>query len=448
MSKRPNVIWVMSDQQRAMLLGCNGDPNVRTPHIDTLADMGVNFSSAVGGYPLCCPARGSMLTSRYPHHCVPGHEYQLPPEMPTIANVFNDNGYQTAYIGKWHLDGFHEKNGRAAMHIIPPERRGGFKYWVGYENNNSQYDCWVHGGEGENAFHYRLPGYETDELTNLLLKYLEDRKDDEKPFFAVLSVQPPHNPYIAPPEYMAHYQPQQLKMRLNVPPIDRIEQQARQYYAGACAMVENIDWNMGRIRAKLDELGLTEDTHILYFSDHGDMHGSHGMFHKTNPYEESIRVPFIMSGGRTHYGVTSSCRVNYPINHVDVAPTTLGLCGIEVPDWMEGTDYSALRYSRHPKELDKYPDSAYIQNVTPTRHGHSTDLPWRGIVTRDGWKYVCFPGTPWLMFDLNEDPYEFVNLAHNTVYFDKRVELNNRLRKWVEDTGDEFDVPVLEPLNW
>ena len=82
----------------------------------------------------------------------------MPPEMPTIADVFNENGYHTAYFGKWHLDGFHEREGRAALHTVPPERRGHFQQWVGYENNNSQYDCWVHGGQGETAFCRRLPG--------------------------------------------------------------------------------------------------------------------------------------------------------------------------------------------------------------------------------------------------------------------------------------------------
>lgn len=301
---QPNVIWVLTDQQRAMMLSCNGDPNVHTPNIAALADMGVNFTRAVSGYPLCCPFRGSMLTSRYPHECVPGHEYQMPPEMPTIADVFNENGYHTAYFGKWHLDGFHEREGRAALHTVPPERRGHFQQWVGYENNNSQYDCWVHGGQGETAFCRRLPGYETDCLTDLLLEHLEERAAAKTPFFAVLSVQPPHDPYLAPPEYMARFNPQTLRMRENVPHIPALEERARREYAGACAMVENMDWNMGRIRNKLWETGLAENTHILFFSDHGDMHGSHGMFLKTHPYEESLRIPFVI-GGASHYtGVT------------------------------------------------------------------------------------------------------------------------------------------------
>ena len=211
-------------------------------------------------------------------------------------------------------------------------------------------------------------------------------------------------------------------------------------------MVENLDWNVGRIRRKLEELGLAENTHILFFSDHGDMHGSHGMFHKTNPYEESIRVPFIMSGGYSHYGVCAGRKADYPISSVDIAPTTLGLCGIPVPEWMQGTDYSALRTKWNPGV--EYPDSAYIQSVIPTRHGDSTDSAWRGVITRDGWKYVCLPNTPWLMFNLNEDPYELANLAHNTVFNAKRIELNERLRKWVHDTGDDFPVPEILPLHY
>lgn len=112
---KPNVIWILGDQHRGQALGCNGDPNARTPNLDNLAENGVNFVNAVGGFPLCCPFRGSMLTSRYPHHCVPGHEYQLPPEQQTIADVFNENGYDTAYFGKWHLDGFHERDRKSVV---------------------------------------------------------------------------------------------------------------------------------------------------------------------------------------------------------------------------------------------------------------------------------------------------------------------------------------------
>ncbi len=444
LSRRPNVIWLFSDQHRAQAMSCNGDPNVRTPNADILAQQGVHFTNALSGFPLCCPFRGSLLTGRYPHHCVPGHEYPLPEGQPTIAKPFKDAGYQTAYFGKWHLDGFHERNGRAAMHITKPERRGGFDTWVGYENNNSQWDSWVHGGAGKDAFHYRLPGYETDELSKLFIKYLRDRAEEAKsgnakPFFAVLSVQPPHDPYVAPEEYMRRFNPAKLEMRRNVPPVRSIEEQARRDLAGYYAMIENWDDNVGKIRQVLQATGLAWNTHIIYFSDHGDMHGSQGQYRKTAPWEESIRIPFIISGGQPRYERWRTGRVSALLNHVDIAPTTLGLCGIPKPSWMEGTDYSHLRIQK--ENAPSEPDSAYLQNVIPTGHPNSVARPYRGLVTKDGWKLVCFENTPWLMFNLAEDPFELANLAHNNRYRAERRKLLSRLRQWVADTGDTFPVP-------
>jgi arylsulfatase A-like enzyme len=440
----PNVIWLIADQWRGQALGCNGDPNVRTPNIDNLSSLGVNLTSAVAGFPLCCPFRGSLLAGRYPHRCVPGHEYPLPEGQETIAKPFKDAGYRTAYFGKWHLQGFKEREGRTAMKVIPVNRRGGFETWAAYENNNSQYDCWIHGGEGETAFHYRLPGYETDELTNLLIRYVKEAGQKAKagagqPFFAVLSVQPPHNPYVAPEEFLKRYNGGQLQLRANVPAIKEVQETARRELAGYYAMIENFDWNVGRIVATLDEAGLRFNTHMLIFSDHGDMHGSHGLYRKTNPYEESIRIPFIISGETARYQGRKTGRFPVPLNHVDIAPTTLGLCGIRPPDWMVGTDYSHYRVPKTAATSD--PDSAYLQCVVPTGHADSINKPYRGIVTRDGWKYVCFDGISWLMFNLNEDPFELMNLAHNSRYRKERAKLVDRLKQWVNDTGDTFNVP-------
>ena len=146
----------------------------------------------------------------------------------------------------------------------------------------------------------------------------------------MLSVQPPHNPYIAPAEFMDRFNPQQLEMRPNVPNIDRVMKKARKELAGAYAQIENLDWNVGRIRATLADAGLEDDTHIIFFSDHGDMHGSHGQFLKMTPYEESIRIPFIMGGGiPMNYGDEVCRDSNAVMNHVDIAPTTLGICGID-----------------------------------------------------------------------------------------------------------------------
>ncbi len=303
----------------------------------------------------------------------------------------------------------------------------------------------MHGGQGSGAFHYRLPGYETDALTGLLMAYIRRRAEARgsgkaQPFFACLSVQPPHNPYVAPPEYMRCHNPAAIELRPNVPNVRGVMERARRDLAGYYGMIENLDWNIGRVRQALDEAGMAFNTHILFFSDHGDMHGSHGQFRKMTTYEESIRIPFIIAGEIPHgYGGRGGGAAHVPLNAVDIAPTTLGLCGIARPSWMEGTDLSHYRLRARPPAPD--PDSAYLQSVVPTGHGDSVDKPWRGIVTRDGWKYACFEGVSWQMYNLNEDPYEQANMAHNTRYRARRKALLARLAQWVNDTGDRFRLP-------
>ena len=433
--RRKNVIWFISDQHRGQAMGIHGDPNVSTPNMDWLARTGCDFEMAYSGMPLCSPFRGSMLTSRYPHHCVPGHEYPLDPKLPTVASVFREHGYETLYLGKWHLDGFHESEGRAAFHLIPKERRGGFEKWLGYENNNSPWDSYVHGDMGEGEVMKKLEGYETDALTALLLQYLDE--DRERPFFAVISVQPPHDPFIAPPEFMGGRSRGSVEFRQNVPSLQKVRDRAAEDLAGYYGMIENVDWNLGRVIGKLRDRKLLEQTHVMYFSDHGDMMGSHGQFRKMTPYEEAVRIPFLIGGEiPMDYG-TRGCKAvkRVMINHVDIAPTTLGLCGIEKPVWMEGFDYSFCRLNRSEKH-DEIPDSVYLQSVAPNGGPDSVDQPWRGIVTMDGWKYVRFHGMPWLLYHLTEDPLEEVNLAHNGEFREKRLELEARLREWEEKTGD------------
>jgi arylsulfatase A-like enzyme len=198
--KKPNVIWFMVDQMRAQAMSIAGDPNIHTPNLDRLCRDGTWFKNAVSGFPLCCPARGSFITGQYPHKCVPGHEFGMDSALETVADPFNEAGYHTAYLGKWHLNGWHEGYGRGGWHIIDKERRGRFQTWIGYENNNSQFDCWVHGHDGNQDVElYKLPGHETDALTDMLLEQIEKHKDEN--FFHVCSVQPPHDPYSAPAQW-------------------------------------------------------------------------------------------------------------------------------------------------------------------------------------------------------------------------------------------------------
>ncbi|HZG85411.1 sulfatase [Paenibacillus sp.] len=450
---KTNVLWILVDQMRAQAMSHLGDPNVNTPNLDRLAVEGVEFTQAVSGTPLCTPFRGAMLTGRYPHRSsVPGLNSPLSTEMPTLAHAFADHGYKTCWIGKWHLDGDRpeldltlEVN-KKDKRIIPKERRAGFEDWWAYENNNQPFHCWVHGEQDGRTVSYRLPRYETDALTDILIDWLRNYAagGEARPFFASLSVQPPHDPYVAPAETMKNYNPAALQLRPNVPNIPNVTDRTREELAGYYAAIERIDWNVGRIRETLLELGLDQNTQIMFFSDHGDLHGSHGQFRKQAPWEESIRIPFIV-GGPTRKSYKTK-KLDFPINHVDIAPTTLGLCGIRKPEGMDGTDYSAFILNESAVQQD-VPDSAYLSLPIPTSNlkgiilEEGVDRPFRGIVTRDGWKYIVLENQPWLMFHLKEDPYELVNLAHNVFYKEKRRELQQRLAEWIRETGDTFALP-------
>jgi arylsulfatase A-like enzyme len=241
---------------------------------------------------------------------------------------------------------------------------------------------------------------------------------------------------------MQRHTPARIQLRPNVPDVRSVVEPARRFLAGYYAQIENLDWNVGRIRRALDEAGLALDTHILFFSDHGDMQGSHGQFKKMTPHEESIRIPFILAGGQPQgYEGWGVGHHPVPLNHVDISATTLGLCNISRPDSMRGTDYSHYRTGRRGRPAVAEPDSAYLQSVIPTGHGDSVDKPWRGLVTKDGWKYVCFEGISWMLYNLTEDPYEQVNLAHNSKYRAQRGKLLSRLKQWIADTGDKFPLP-------
>lgn len=437
--KQPNIIWFIADQMRGQALGCNGDPNSFTPNLDNMAIAGTNFPHAVSGYPLCCPFRGSMLTGKYAHnHSVKLHEDRLDPALDVITDVFNQNGYETLYLGKWHLAGIKEQEGRSALQTVPRADRGRFSTWIGYDNNNSQWDCYLHGHKGEQEIpHYRAPGYETDCLTDMALEHINHRSETDRPFFMVVSVQPPHWPNLAPAAYR-RYQSQHLTLRPNVPA--PLETKARCALSGYYAQIENVDANVGRLLDGLQRADLLDDTHILFFADHGDQLGSQGRFGKCVPFEESARVPFLIGGGVPMSYDGQACG-NAPclVNHVDIAPTTLGLCGITVPAWMEGFDYSHRRTGVNLRErISQEPGSAYLQLIGDRESGYA----WRCVVTHDGWKYACVEGGEWLLFNLNNDPHEQNNLAFNTSYQGKRDEMKALLQDWIVKTGDSFPLPL------
>lgn len=435
---RTNVIWIFGDQHRGQALGYRGDPNVATPRLDALAEEGVSYDRAITNCPLCSPARGTLLTGRYPHAAVSGHQRQLDPKQPTIAHAFNDAGYHTAYFGKWHLDGFDEATGLAGLHEVPKERRGGFQQWLGYENNNAPWDCRVHGDHPGYQKPTRLQGFETDALTDLFIEHLEGRAEAGSPFFASLSVQPPHDPYLAPAGFNRGRNAGSIVLRANVPPIARCDEQARRELSGYYSSIENLDYNVGRIVDALDQTRLADDTIIMFFSDHGDQLGSHGQFRKTGPFQESLSVPLIISGQRKRY------KYMYPnsghaVSLVDLVPTTLSLCDLPIPGWVQGSDFSAT-FARE-RSTPPPPVAAFFGLFEPTGHPNSMDRAFRGVISGDGWKYVVVEGSPFMLHNLNEDPYEQANHVFNPCYSEERERLHGMLKRHLDKVSDPFVLP-------
>ncbi len=176
------------------------------------------------------------------------------------------------------------------------------------------------------------------------------------------------------------------------------------------------------------------------------MIGSHAQWGKSTPWEESIRVPFIIGRVGGSYNMRTG-KTDAVINHVDIAPTSLGLCGIPIPEYMVGHDYSAHciksgdpEFKGLPKTGEE-PDSAFLQQIPRKHHAHSVNRAWRGVIMRDGWKYVCTPGNDWLLFNTADDPYEQANYVYDGVYQKQKERLHERLARWIDETGDEFDMP-------
>ncbi|MBN1673521.1 MAG: sulfatase [Kiritimatiellae bacterium] len=421
---RPNVILVFGDQWRAQAAGYAGDPTVKTPNLDRLASESANFTNAVAGCPVCSPYRASLLTGQYPlTHGVFLNDVYLQNRAPSIAHAFAEDGYDTAYVGKWHVDGHGRSN------YIPPQRRQGFDYWKALECTHKYNRSPYYAGDSDEKLYWE--GYDALAQTRDAQAYITGR-DRAKPFFLVLSWGPPHGPYdAAPEEYRAMYRPDTIELRPNVP--ETHADRARQDLAGYYAHCSALDACMGMLLQTLREQGLEEDTVLLFTSDHGDMLGSQGEFKKQRPWDESIRVPFLLRYpallGR------EGRQLDAVIDAPDVMPTLLGLCGCRIPNTVEGLDFSAYLHGG----TDPSDGAALLLCAQPfgqwTRaHG---GREYRGLRT-NRYTYVRTLDGPWLLYDNAEDPYQLDNRAGLPDHARVQAQLDARLHRRLKAVADDF----------
>ncbi|WP_276256566.1 sulfatase-like hydrolase/transferase [Halomontanus rarus] len=418
MPDKPNVLLVMADQWRAEALGCMGDEQVRTPNIDRFANDGLVFERAYTPNPVCSPARGSLFTGQYPHeHGVISNTYHklfLPDDRTTIAECFRDAGYETGYIGKWHLDGTIDGPG-----YVPPDRRHGFEYWRGFNRGHPHLRGFPNVApdgsvewEGD-----REPDIETD----YALEFLDETEGG--PSFLTLSWGPPHTPYEAPAEYGELYDPDELTLRPNVPDemADEVRENLVEYY-GMCTWLDD---EFGRLLEGLEERGLADDTVVVFTADHGDMMGGQGRYAKGVPFEESIHVPLLVryppeiEGGRRSTSV---------VNLIDLMPTLLGLCDVAVPGSVQGTDRSAHVRGEEPASST----ATYLEGNLPY------DDTWRAIRTDECMLAIDRTLTTTHLYDMESDPYQLENLAGDNDVADLEDELRWRLFELAYAYDDRF----------
>ncbi len=420
----PNVLLVIADQWRQQAFGYSGDPNVKTPNLDRLAAHSVEFVNAVAGLPVCSPTRASLLTGQRPlTHGVFLNDVPLNPEAVTLAKVLGRAGYDTACIGKWHVDG----HGRSEF--IPVERRQGFEYWKVLECTHD-YTNSAYYADGPEKLHW--PGYDAIAQTRDAEAYLRDHKSSTRPFFLMLAWGPPHNPYTTAPEkYRALYEPAKLTLRPNVPSAARAG--ARRDLAGYYAHCTALDDCMGDLLRTLGETGELDNTIVIFTADHGDMLGSQAMERKQRPYDESTRVPLLMDlPPRFH---VAARRLEAPINSEDLMPTILSFCDVTIPKTVEGLDYAPyIRGGSEPGD-----GSALITCVAPfgewTRRQGGRE--YRGLRTTR-YTYVRDLNGPWLFFDNQMDPFQTNNLVKEAKSAALQSELDARLTRKLEKNGDAF----------
>lgn len=452
---RPNLLFILADQLRLSSCGYAGCEQARTPRIDQLAKESVSFSNAVSGYPVCGPYRNSLFTGKYPSSTgMVINELRCMPDPEAIGHTLRRAGYDSSYIGKWHLWG---RNHSDVEQFTPPGpyRLGFDGYWAGFNFNHRYYNGFYY----EDAFEKQtVDGYEPDVQTEMTLERLRQHQQGENPFALFLNYGTPHDPWNwdnVPTEWgdlfrdvefgypetyrdgSAEYWGPRMTPEWwikNVKP--KIPEWRRVYHA----MTANLDWNVGRVLDGLDALGLAESTIVVFTSDHGEMFGAHGRLAKKIFYEEAVRVPFLARlPGRIAEGSVSDACLNAP----DIMPTLLGLMEIPVPSSVEGFDLSHAALGRSGEE----PSAAFMQGMGHTFQWRDGD-EWRALRDKRYTYAVMRADRSEYLFDNLNDPLQKQNLAGSTENLQMQEGYRAQLSRRMSELNDTFEATTAYRDMW
>jgi arylsulfatase A-like enzyme len=439
--RRPNLLFVFSDQQSSDTLGCYGNRQAVTPNLDRFAAQAVRFNHCISNSPLCTPYRGLLLSGQHSlfNGALENDVRMLPGRGKYFGEVLRDAGYRTGYVGKWHLYG-----GNRNRPIPPGPDRYGFDHTFLSNNCTVIFDA-------ERAYYWNPEGrktlygdWEPYAQARQAMQFIDENAD--RPWALFVSWHPPHNwsgigprtgpedGYGAPEDLRRLYDPQALRLRGNCAD----SPSARKLYQGYLAMCTSIDRAFGWLTDKLEEKGLAGDTLVVFTSDHGDTALSHGLLaNKMRPEAESIRVPLLLR----YPGRLTPRASNLLVGTLDLMPTLLGLLGLRKPDTCHGRDLTAAIVNRRDNEVDAVPLFLFA-------------LDWRGLYTRRytyafdtnagracRYRSVMFSrpaGLVWnCLYDREADPWELRNLYASPEHQKLRARLHEQALAAMRRFGDK-----------
>lgn len=419
-TRQANLLFLCSDQHQAAASGCYGHGEVRTPHIDEIAADGVRFERAYCQAPVCVPSRGSIVTGNYPsRHGAKVLQDPLPQDARTAAHLFADHGYATAAIGK--------------MHFVDESRRHGFAHRVNAATHLArltkeevrafQQDQGAAGGT--TGMPSKMPErlFRDTFYAEEAVRFL--RAHRRKPFCLWASFFMPHTPLVPHRQYWDLYE----GVKLGLPErsnralrtgfhghlvrakergwYQQTEEQLREAIRGYYGNVSQMDANIGRVFDTLRELGLDQNTVVVYTSDHGEMAGAHRMWTKHNMYEQAVRVPLII---RMPDRLGAGTARHHIVEQVDLLPTVAELCGLEAPRGIDGRSCAAsVRGQRYQAREFAYAEYYFCRRVF-TADNRFVGKPPILMVRTDRWKLNYLSWERSELFDLRNDPGESLNV--------------------------------------
>jgi N-acetylglucosamine-6-sulfatase len=446
---RPNVVVILTDDQRHDAMSCAGHPFLKTPNIDRLAKEGVRFRNTFVTTSLCSPSRASMLSGLYAHsHKVTNNFTDYPNDLPSYPKRLQESGYETAYIGKYHM---------AEQHDDP---RPGFDFWMSHKGQGNYFD---------NEFNINgkrqvIKGYYTQVVTDHAVQWL--KQEHKKPFCLVLGHKAPHGgPIVPEPKYekafdkidiekpknfsdFAEGKPAWLKESVptwhgNAGPLYG-QKEYPKFVRAYLATLLSVDESVGRVLAALKDAGTLDNTIIIYLADNGFALGEHGRVDKRTMYEESLRIPLVVR----HPKLAKPRVVDEMVLNIDLAPSILDLCGAKPLEKIQGISWKPLLTG----------DTRRKRTSWLYEYNYEKEFPYtpnvRGVRT-EGWKYIHYPHGDGKddrykaeLYDLQNDPLEMKNLIADPKHAEKLKELKAELERLQKETGALPDkMPVDEGIK-